>query len=129
VEQIEMNHTSKATTLLALMTLLVVWGCESGGGAPPVSGSSEEVTVKGTVTIKGTPATGGELLFDPANINRRDAMPRRAKVGKDGTFTVTTLVGENMVRTEGKELPEERGLKFVLKDGDNITVELAPASP
>jgi len=124
-----MNHARKVTTLLALMTLWVMGGCDGGGGAPAVSGSSEEVTVKGTVTVKGKPATGGELAFDPANINRPDALPRHAKVGEDGTFTVTTLVGENMVNTEGKGLPAVRGLKFVLKDGDNIAIELTPESP
>ncbi len=84
---------ARAATLAALLGLA---GC-GGSGAPAVSGSSTEVTVSGTVTYKGKPVTEGEIVFDPANINRRDAPMATAPIGADGAYTIKTLEGENTV--------------------------------
>ena len=70
-------------------------GVRRPGGAPAVSSSMEEATVKGTVTIKGKPAAGGEILFDPANVDRK-VMARSAPDQKDGTYTIKTLVDANV---------------------------------
>jgi len=101
-ENAAMIRVSKPGALLATALLLVVWGCNSGGSAPAVSGSSEESNVKGTVTVKGKPATAGKVVFDPANINRRTVLSRSADIGKDGTYTVKTLIGQNIVHLEGR---------------------------
>src|SRR4029077_16914294 len=85
------------------MVLLVGWGCDNRGGAPPVSSSMEETTVKGTVTIKGKPASGGQIQFDPSNVDRK-VMPRTAKIGEDGTYTITTLVDGDVVTVTGPKI-------------------------
>jgi hypothetical protein len=81
--------------------LVVGWGC--GDGKPSVSSSSEEATVKGTVTIFGKPATGGEVQFDPSNYRRKQAPMRSTKINKDGTYSIQTLVGENTIKVLGPE--------------------------
>jgi len=110
--------------LLATALLLVVWGCNSGGSAPAVSGSSEESTVKGTVTVKGKPATSGSLSFDPANPNRRTALVRTAEIGKDGSYTITTLIGQNIVSAQGRGIPTFRETYDVKSGGDTINIDI-----
>ncbi|WP_165073770.1 hypothetical protein [Paludisphaera rhizosphaerae] len=79
----------------ALACGLLLAGCDTG--APSVSASTDEVAVKGTVKIGGKPATGGEIMFDPSNVKRKFAGIRSAKIGEDGTYTVTTLYGGNKI--------------------------------
>ena len=35
--------------------------------------------------------------FDPSNVKRKSEPPRNAPIGKDGTYSVKTLVGTNQV--------------------------------
>lgn len=98
-----------AGRVAALMTVLALAGC--GDGAPPVSSSTTEVTVHGTVTYKGKPVKKGTIRFDPANIARRDAKAASASIGEDGTYTIKTLQGENSV---GFELPDLAKKDFAL---------------
>lgn len=86
--------------LVAAIGLLASAGCE-GGSPPSVSSSSETVTVKGKVTLKGKPLTSGKIQFDASNINRRDAPTATLEIGKDGTYSGTTLIGENGVSVSG----------------------------
>jgi hypothetical protein len=76
-----------------LVLLLSGAGC---GGATS-TGSTTEATVTGKVTIHGKPATKGQVVFDPTNIDRPDAGVRQAEIGPDGTYRATTLVGSNSV--------------------------------
>jgi len=115
-------------------TLLVAWGCEGGGGRPSVSSSMEEATVKGTVTVKGTPVTKGMITFDPANVDRKVG-PRTAEIGSDGTYTIKTLIGQNRVNVTGPTIARDPNLAMnestvEVQSGDNqIPIELAPTSP
>jgi hypothetical protein len=87
--------------LVGLMTaamLGIFVGCE---GAPAVDTSTTEATVKGVVKVGGVPATEGEIVFDPANYKRKDVAARSAPIGKDGTYTIKTLTGENQVKLGG----------------------------
>ena len=97
--------------LIGAWTLLAVWGCGGGGSAPSVSSSRTEATVSGTVTIKGKPATKGEVTFDPAN-SQRNVAARTAPISGDGTYTVTTLVGGNIVRVATPETTRDPQLQF-----------------
>lgn len=110
--------------------LVVGYGC--GDGRPSVSSSTQEGTVKGTVTIKGKLATKGQVVLDPANYKRKDAKARSGPIGADGTYSVTTLVGENSVRVEGPEV-EQAGalyssLSIDVKAGENppLDIKLPP---
>ena len=80
--------------IFALTTAFASAGC--GNGAPPVDTSMAEATVTGNVTYKGTPVNEGEVMFNPANVKRRDAPINTAPI-KDGKYSVTTLVGENTI--------------------------------
>jgi hypothetical protein len=84
-----------AAKVAASMTMLALAGC--GDGTPPVSSSSTEVTVHGSVKYKGLPVKKGTIQFNPANIRRRDAKAVGAPIGADGSYTVKTLEGENTV--------------------------------
>ena len=59
-----------------------------------------EGTVRGTVTIKGKPATKGEVVFDPSNYERPNAEAHRAPIQEDGSYEVTTQVEYNMVQID-----------------------------
>ena len=79
------------------LLLTAVWGCDGPGGPPSTDSTTAESTVSGTVTVMGKLATQGNVTFDPANIRRKDAKSVTAPIGKDGTYKVTTLAGENRV--------------------------------
>src|SRR4051794_21185477 len=96
--------------LIGTWTLMAGWGCGGGGSAPAVSSSLTEATVSGTVTIKGKPATKGDVTFDPAN-SQRNVAARSAPIGADGTYTVTTLLGGNTVRVTSPETNRDPQLR------------------
>jgi hypothetical protein len=108
--------------LVTAASLFVMGGCEEG---PPSSDSSTtKATVKGVVKIAGVPATEGEITFNPANNKRQDVPTVTAPIGKDGSYTIQTLTGENNIKLGGsivKKFPiagrESRSL-FV-KSGEN----------
>jgi hypothetical protein len=101
--------------------LVALCGCENGGAAPPVSSSTEEGTVNGTVTVNGKKASGGKIFFDASNIHRKSVGAASAEIGKDGTYTIKTLIGENQIRVESPET--KKGMfnvdRFDVKTGDN----------
>jgi hypothetical protein len=127
-----MEHTRRRIAgLLLTMMLIIGWGC--GGATPPVDTSTQEATVKGTVKVKGKPASNGYVIFNPSNIKRK-AESRKATIGKDGTYSLTTLVGENSVELQvpeamklGVDVPL---LQYDVKSGENAyDIELPPPQP
>jgi len=105
-----------------LLMVAAMAGVGCGGGAPAVSTSKTEAKVRGKVIIRGKPATKGLVWFDPANYRRKDALARSAEVTKEGTYEVTTLIGENSVRYEGPATANNRELDgtvlgYDVKDG------------
>ena len=65
-------------------------GC--GDGKPWVDTSLKEATVSGVVSVKGKPADGGTILFNPSN-SGRIVPSRTAKIGPDGSYTIKTYTG------------------------------------
>ena len=84
----------RGSAAVLVMTALVTAGCDSG--IPSVESSMEEAVVNGTVKARGTPLVGGEVNFNAVN-TKRQIGPRTAPIGKDGSFSVKTLVGANIV--------------------------------
>lgn len=76
-------------------------------GTPSVSSSTTEAVVKGTVTVRGKKADSGTVVFDPANVRRRDVAPRTAPIEKDGTYAITTLVGDNTISVTGPKFDRD----------------------
>jgi hypothetical protein len=122
-------HGRIAVSLCAT-ALAASWGC--GDERPAVESSMAEATVRGTVRIKGKLATRGTVTFDPSNYLRKDAAARSARIAKDGTYSVTTLVGENTVMVQSPDLGRNSRLAyneqtFVVKDGTNtFDIDLSP---
>jgi hypothetical protein len=87
--------------MLALAVLLALalalGGC--GSGAPPASSSTEQAKVKGKLTLKGNPLGKVEVRFDASNINR--TATAMAVTNDDGSYEVTTVVGENTITLGG----------------------------
>ncbi|MBX6315190.1 MAG: hypothetical protein IRY99_20115 [Isosphaeraceae bacterium] len=116
------NASRRIVPLLSVTAAVLAlgWGCS---GKPPVSSSTEEATVTGKVFIKGKPATGGKVVFDPANYQRKDVTARTADIQKDGTYTIKTLVGGNMVRVDSPEAAAAGGsyatINYDVKSGEN----------
>jgi hypothetical protein len=63
----------------------------------------EEVTLKGTVRVRGKPVNNGRVTFRTSNVNRPTAPTKEAEIGKDGTYTIATLVGLNFIEVTCKE--------------------------
>lgn len=95
-------HTIAAAALLLL-------GCE---GPPAVDTSLTEAKVSGLVTVKGVPATGGSITFNPSNHLRKVAS-KTAEIGKDGRYTVTTYTGGNQVSFDGEVAAKNMGVGLV----------------
>ena len=119
---------------LALGTTGLVGGCSD---APRVSGSTEEATVTGIVRVRGKPVTNGRVTFRSSNINRPTAQTKEAEIGKDGRYTITTLVGENFVEVACKELFEAKNRQMIeneqmvkIQSGENtLNIDLPPQGP
>jgi hypothetical protein len=95
---------------LALMSLAVSPGC--GDGKPRVDTSLTEATVAGVVSVKGTPASGGTILFNPSNSGR--VVPTRtADIGPDGRYTIKTYTGDNRVTFGGEVASKNAGVGLI----------------
>lgn len=124
-----MNRLNFRAVILPVVAGLVIgWGC--GEGKPSVDTSTAEATVKGTVTLNGKPATQGEVVFDPANYQRKDAAPRSAPIESDGSYSVTTLTGTNQVNVNSPELTDSdvAALEFDVQSGDNTFDIVLPST-
>ncbi|QEH35694.1 hypothetical protein OJF2_42510 [Aquisphaera giovannonii] len=80
--------------------LLGMWcglaaGC--GNGTPGAESSRAEAVVTGRVDSPGKPIDRGTVVFDPSNINRPGEPARTAPIGRDGTYRITTRIGEDRV--------------------------------
>lgn len=100
-----------SVVLTAAVVLVGSWGC-SGDGPPSVSTSTDEATVKGTVTVRGKRLARGTVTFNPSNHLRKDAASRTADIAKDGTYSITTLVGGNVVSVQAPEVKKVPGLEY-----------------
>jgi len=99
----------------ALLTLAACEGC--GDGKPSVDTSLTEATVTGVVSVKGTPATGGQIRFNPSN-SGRIVPTRSAEIGPDGRYTITTLTGDNRVSFDGEVAAKNRGVGLMKEYAD-----------
>jgi hypothetical protein len=118
--------------VMAMSVLVACVGCFDE--RPSVSSSTTEATVKGTVTIKGKPATKGQVVFDPSNYQRKEEKARTAPINSDGTYTITTLLGGNAVRVEGPEAEKAGALylnmNYDVKSGENTyDITIPPPEP
>jgi len=91
--------------LIQPVVLSAPTGCNDG--TPSVSSSRQEGVVTGAVTVRGKPAGGGVVVFDPANVQRPDAAARRAEIAKDGSYSITTLVGGNVISISGPKFDKD----------------------
>jgi hypothetical protein len=105
----------------AFLSLAAVAGCSDG--KPPTDASLNEVTVTGVVSVKGVPATGGTISFNPSN-SGRIVPTRSAEIGSDGRYTIKTYTGDNQVSFGGEIAEKNRGLGLVkeyasVRSGEN----------
>ena len=127
------------STLNATVRTWPLWR-NRGPTARPVwvSQTADEATVRGKVTLGGQPLTGGQLVFNPANYQRKSVPARTASIGDDGSYTVKTLTGSNMVMVSPKKVaargkattdPYEM-IPLEVNPGDNtFNINLTPRAP
>jgi hypothetical protein len=114
METFMMRIRYRFVALLATTLLTSGPGCGTGPKAPPVDSSLTEAKVSGTVSVKGKPASGGEISFNPSN-NLRIVPTRTAQIGEDGTYSITTLTGLNEVSFGGAVATKNVGVGLVKK--------------
>jgi len=107
---------SRMRSPLALFVLaFTLPGC--GDGKPWVDTSLTEATVSGIVTVKGKPASGGTILFNPSNSGRIVAT-KTAQIGPDGAYTIKTFTGVNQVSFDGEVASKNRGVGLLKESCD-----------
>ena len=117
-----MRATLRASIYLVASTALITLsGCEA---PPPAAATSNtEVTVKGVVKVDATLASDGDVVFDPSNYQRQ-GVPRKAPIGKDGSYSIKTLVGQNTIKLGGELARKYQNLQhkqqvYEVQNGDN----------
>jgi hypothetical protein len=119
---------------MAAVVLVATSGCGSNPAASGLTSSMEEATLKGMVRVNGKAVNNGTVSFRTAHINRPNSPTKNVDIGKDGTYSVTTVVGENYVEVTCKELNTKQTKKFLgseqlimVKSGENdVDIELPP---
>jgi hypothetical protein len=95
---------------LASTPLLLALGCDDG--KPSVDTSKREATVSGIVSVRGKPATGGNILFNASNSDR--IVPHKtAPIGPDGSYKITTYTGGNRVSFDGEIATKNMGVGLI----------------
>lgn len=99
-------------------------GCDGLSGAPAASSSTTQAKVKGRITQKGKPLAQAEIRFNPANVHRKTAPTATATTDADGSYEITTLVGENTVTLGGQVVRKNTQLQYTaktldVKEGEN----------
>jgi hypothetical protein len=89
---------TRACTIAMPMVFL---GCGGLGSTPDTTSSTETGQVKGRVTVGGKPLAKAEVRFNPSNLNRKDAPAVIVPIKADGTYELTTLVGQNQISLAG----------------------------
>jgi hypothetical protein len=110
-----MSHCAQRLLALLLAGSLTGFGCDGSSGAAAASSSTTEATVRGKVTVNGKPLARAEIRFNPANVRRRAAPMATGMTGADGSYEVTTLVGENTVTLGGRALRKNIRLQYTAK--------------
>jgi hypothetical protein len=94
-----MKGSLRAVVSLAAATFVALGqGCD---GRPSMDTSTTEVTVTGVVKVKGQPASGGQISFNPSNRDRK-VSAFTSTIGQDGSYSIKTYTGENMVTFGGE---------------------------
>ena len=98
-----------------------------------MSSSTEEAEVSGTIKVDGKPVDRGQVVFDPSSNVRKAAPSRVVPIGKDGTYSVKTLIGQNRVRFSG--ISSKRNVSFeemahdVQPGAATFDIDLTPTQP
>lgn len=119
---------------MAAILLVAAVGCSSNPAASALTSSMEEATLHGTVRVKGKAVNNGTLSFRTAHVNRPNSPTKSVNINKDGSYSVTTVVGENYVEVTCKELNVKDAKKFrgteqliMVQSGDNAAdIEVPP---
>jgi hypothetical protein len=109
------SRTWLATTFASTL-FVATWGCSDG--TPSVDTTTAEAEVSGVVKIRGKPMAGGEITFDASNNQRTEATPRKATIGSDGKYSITTLQGRNTARVSGPAIKKEPQLGYGIHTTD-----------
>jgi len=107
-----------------LVTAAMLWAVSGCSGKPSVDSSNAEATVKGVVTVNGAPATEGQIVFDASNYQRKLVPLAVGPIGKDGSYSVKTLTGDNEASLQGAIVTKDKLLGYQkkrveLKEGEN----------
>ncbi len=97
---------------------LATFGCGGIGSSPDTTSSTATGQVKGKVSLRGKPVSQVEVSFNPSNLNRKNAAVATAKLNADGTYEVTTLVGQNQVALTGPGVAKVPQLSYFTKTID-----------
>jgi hypothetical protein len=81
-----MPHVSEIRTFLVILFGAILAGCDSSPAGP------ETVAVTGTVTFRGSPVEGANVIFQPLD-ESDSTLASQAVTDRNGRFELTTHVG------------------------------------
>lgn len=92
--------------VLSIFTVLAVSGCGGDSSLPKTA------KVRGTVSYKGKPLSGGQISFIPeaGSEAAQSGQPASSQIGTDGSFTLTTFnTGDGALIGAHKVIVSKRG--------------------
>ena len=111
------------SALLAVVSLALA-GCGGGHSKPELSAT---LPVRGTVTYKGQPMTGGTVKFVPEDTGRE----AQAAIGPDGAFVLSTfkegdgaIAGLHLVAVTGASASGAVPIKYKSPSSSKVEVEV-----
>jgi hypothetical protein len=105
--------------IVALMPAILMALAQGCSDTPAVDTSQIEVPVTGVVMVKGKPASGGQISFNPSNRDRK-VSAFTAPIGQDGSYSIKTYTGENEVRFLG-DVDKANPMVGMIKKYCNVT--------
>jgi hypothetical protein len=112
--------------LITSGALAAAWGCETSKTvvAPPMGA---EAKVTGKVTVRGKPATKGQVTFELTN-DFSGKSKKVADVKPDGTYEVSAVSGKNSVIVAGTGVASAEGgynsTTFEVKAGQPNSIDI-----
>jgi hypothetical protein len=111
--------------LITSGALVAAWGCETKTVVAPPMGAEAKVT--GKVTVRGKPATKGQVTFELTN-DFSGKSRKVADVKADGTYEVSAVSGRNSVVVAGTGVASAEGgynsTTFEVKAGQPNSIDI-----
>jgi len=114
---------TRNTKMVRFACALVMTFATIGCNAPDASSSQATGQVRGKVTARGKPLAKSQLSFTPSDVDGKSPPVVSTEINENGTFEVTTVVGQTYVTLAGPDVGKTPQLPYYSK-----TIHVKPGS-